>query len=277
MTYDMQVRKEDEMAQIFYTLSIFLILLGFQAIYRRAPKSFFAIMTVFSAIIAPFWLEYAGLSSFAWIKYYSVLVGIGWITLFKVYDFKNTAAKVVIHAILSLNIVEAIGWGVSKGGLDNILIAISGALLLVTLGGVQSIGVDRQSRFKDFCWGTMSMPWIIGYTIWNWMFAYINFNYLAIDHLAVLAAALVGSWNNPKRWLEARAVTLGVYLGLINSTYMLTELSQLFKGEWYHQTFSMVASSIVVGYLLIYTSYLYFGGKKAEADHEKSLSDREAA
>jgi len=64
------------------------------------------------------------------------------------------------------------------GGMANYFNAIAGILLIATLDKVDSISVTKDN-YKDVIWNKMTLMWIIGYTIWNWTFVYLNMAYIS--------------------------------------------------------------------------------------------------
>jgi hypothetical protein len=96
-------------------------------------------------------------------------------------------------------------------GPAHVLNAIAGLALIATLprnaGAVQLVDEGRRRELHY----DLSPLWIVGYTVWNWTFAYLNYPQFAGHHTAVLGAALLVAAINPQRWLQARAYTLGMH------------------------------------------------------------------
>lgn len=60
---------------------------------------------------------------------------------------------------------------------------------------------------------------IVGYTLWNWVFVYLNYPELAGHHVAVLSAALTLACLDRGLRLQARAASLGLTLLLLPNNY----------------------------------------------------------
>jgi hypothetical protein len=96
----------------------------------------------------------------------------------------------------------------------------------------------------------MTLGWIIGYTLWNWVFVYLNLGLQgSILHIAVLGSALLVVFINKNRWLQARAATLGMYFIVFHSWPHLS--SGLIIGGT-DQQYGVVLSLIPLGFMTVY-------------------------
>lgn len=156
---------------------------------------------------------------FPWLKVLSVEVGILLLLLFRIRGLgKRQWGQWIVYFFLAGNIFEAVFRDVVAGSLANYLNAIAGVLLVLTLEEVRSIHIDAKKRYHDLAWGKMTLAWILGYTLWNWTFIYLNFGPAsALPHVAVLGAALVVAFVCTERWLQARIFTLGTYFVIFHT------------------------------------------------------------
>lgn len=242
----------------FYILVITLILLALDEAFRRVPRIVFGVTVIILPLLSVVWLIGSSLTWFGWAKAYSLVLGIAWIVLCRLTDIgQRRAAKIISYLILAINIFEAVAVDVVKGQFVNYLNAFAGVLLVFTLRDIDSITVDRAGKNKDFLWDKMSLGWILGYTIWNYAFVYLNYNSYSIDHAAVLGAALIVGVISSGRWLQARAITLGIYI-LYKNTFWDIPFFQTFDVQWGNNqvelAFAVMSVSYMVGYVFSFYS-----------------------
>jgi hypothetical protein len=166
---------------------------------------------VLPAVLTADWLRVNGFGPFPWIKIYTVLFCACYGSVLRFTPLgERRAARLGITVLLGLNVLEAAALGVLEGGLANVLNAAAALGLIAALpwraGAVRVVGTGRRDLHLD-----IPRLWVVGYTVWNWAFVYLNYPQYAGHHIAVLGAALVVGVIDPKRWVQARAFTPGGY------------------------------------------------------------------
>ena len=116
-----------------------------------------------------------------------------------------------------------------------------------------------------------SRAWIIGYTLWNWTFLYLNYPFLVGYQSAVLLAALIVGLVYPHRWAQTRAATLGLSL-LFSATYLSEMISWLDGTNWVDDQFALLAASC--GFLLMATHFLINTSAQARRSHHEQSTRR---
>ena len=200
------------MLSLIYFLSIFIILLVTEEFFRRYPKLTLVLFVVIPILLVPYWRLGGVVGWFPWVKGVSIMAGVVLIVLFRITKLGTAKfGRWSIYLFLVINILEAVLKDVMAGSVANYLNAAAGILIIMTLNRVNTIHIDTNGRYKDLHWGDMSLAWIIGYTLWNWVFIYLHYTPNSIHHLAILSSALVIAFVDKDRWLQTRAITLGMY------------------------------------------------------------------
>jgi hypothetical protein len=196
-----------------YVFIVFIGLLFAQEVFRRFPKLTLAIFIVLPIILILYLTENKiKLDWFNLVKVISMVFALFWFSMFRLTNLsKSKFAKLVIYLLLLINIFEAIAKDVLNGGVTHYFNAIAGILLIITLNEIDSINTIKD-KYVDVNWSGMTLMWIIGYTVWNWTFVYLNFVNVAALHIAVLGAPLIIAFVNKGRWIQTRTLTLGAYL-----------------------------------------------------------------
>jgi hypothetical protein len=206
---------------VLYTLLLFVGLLITEEVFHRYPRLALAFFSASIIVLFSCWLLLLGNADwFPWMKVLSIASGILVLSIFRVTKFGRNAALIQLTtcAFLVVNILEAVFRDAVSGGLANYLNAGAGILLILTLEKLRTIHIDKTGKYKDLYWSGMTFAWIIGYTLWNWVFVYLNFGFQSsILHIAVLGAALTVAFTNKNRWLQARVFTLGMFFVLFHS------------------------------------------------------------
>ena len=237
---------------ILYILAIFLGLVLTQEIFHRFPKFSLAFFTIASIIFFPCWALLIGVDNwFGWVKVLSIATGIIWLSLLRTTKLGETKlCQWSVYFFLVVNIFEAVLKDMQTGNIASYFNVASGLLLIATLAKINTIHICKQGQHKDLHWGGMTLSWIIGYTLWNWVFVYLNLGERAIPHLAVLGSALLIGFIDKQRWLQARAFTLGTYFIIFNSFPHLTPSP--FSGGYDNQA-GLAMSLLTVGFMTVYT------------------------
>lgn len=235
-----------------YVFIIFIVLLLAQEIFRRFPKFALCIFSILSALLVLQWINKGiRLDWFNDAKVFSVAFAVVWFSVFRMTSFGNTKfAKVGIYLILVANMLEAIARDILAGGTAHYLNAIAGILLIITLRNIDSINVTKD-KFKDVVWDKMTLMWIIGNTLWDWTFVYLNFVSVSAIHIAVLGAPLVIAFLHKGRWLQVRTLTLGTYL--FSYFFLAAKLySHVESYSWKNETFEYAVASASFIFMFIY-------------------------
>lgn len=248
-------------------MGVFLVLLVSQELFRRYPK-----FTLYFWLAVPFilytcWLLLWGESDwFPWMKVFSIEVGIIVLSIYRNTSLgKHKFGQWVIYGLLATNIFEAVFRDVISGGAPNYLNAVAGVLLVLTLEKISSIHIDSKTKHKDLSWRGMTLQWIAGYTIWNWVFVYLNFGVeSAIQHFAVLAAAFVVALIDRERWLQARVLTLGTYFIIFHT---VPHLNPDKIGQTVNSQFSFYAA--LVSFVFMFAYAISYSKRQALAADRK--------
>lgn len=206
---------------ILYTLLLFVGLVITEEIFHRYPRFSLAFFSIVSVVLFSCWVLLVGAADwFPWAKVLSIASGIIVLSLLRTTKLGSNAKLVAwtTYAFLAVNILEATVRDTVVGNLANYLNAAAGFLLIVTLEKIRTVHVDTKNKHRDLYWSGMTLPWIVGYTLWNWTFVYLNFGFTSsMAHVAVLGSALIVVLRDKERWLQARAFTLGMFFILFHS------------------------------------------------------------
>lgn len=187
-------------------------------------------VVVFALIFAGVLGSPSGKTWFGGVKAVSALAGvIGFMAIRFTKLGKTKFAGIFPVAILSLNILEAVyreyqvfaefqtpaidAAGIfMQGGTWNVLNAISGIIVIVTLTGWMGIKVSN-SKSKDMIWSDMLWFYIVGYVLWNMAYVYNCISTRsAYAGLALLVSCTLAEFIFRRgAWLQHRAQTLALF------------------------------------------------------------------
>lgn len=205
----------------FFTLLLFIGFVITEEVFHRYPRFSLSFFAFASIILFPCWVLLIGVEDwFAWVKVLSIASGIIVLSLLRTTKLGSNAEIIAwtTYAFLAVNILEATVRDAVVGNTANYLNAAAGFLLIATLDKLHTVHIDRKGNHRDLLWSGMTLPWIVGYTLWNWTFVYLNFGFQSsITHIAVLGSAFLVIFRNKDRWLQARSFTLGMYFILFHS------------------------------------------------------------
>ncbi len=239
-----------------FVIALLAGLWGLQELQRREPRFVVGFFLVLPILLTPYWARVYHTDLFHWVKIFSVIAGVLWFTALRYTRFgKQRWAYYGVLFILAANILEAVLQDLSGGHLAHYLNATAGVLLIATLfDRLESIRIASESRFRDLEWGSMTLAWVIAYTLWNWTFVFLQYPWNAGKHIAVLGAALLVGLVDPKRWLQARAFTLGTYLILLFSFPAFIEAAAD-TSAWSTPTSELIAAGVTFVFTLGYTAW----------------------
>lgn len=188
------------------------------------------LLIAFGAIpvaLTPLWILRNSLDPFVWLKIYSVLFCACWGSWMRFAEVNEKSwLRYTIGLLLAGNILEALCVDLSSAGIAHHANAALALALLVCLPYrssrpyVEKAACARDLRCK------LPLTWIVGYTVWNWIFVWLNYPAFLGPHTAILAAALIVACRDPQLWVQARAATLGLNL-IIMATSGSGWISQL--------------------------------------------------
>jgi hypothetical protein len=187
------------------------LLLFYQFLRRSGLWINLALTTFLPLCLSTWWISQSpGVGWFPWLKLYSVALFLTWMNLAKFTELGHkTWWRQGLVCLLLLNILEAVIQDSTGRELSHWLVVISGILVMLTLPSFHKcIQVDFNSEVRDVIYSGMNRRWIIEYSIWNWAFVFLNFPQIAAHQLAVLGAAAIVGFREPRLWLQARGYTL---------------------------------------------------------------------
>jgi hypothetical protein len=242
-------------------LLVFIALLLAQELLRRAPRRTVApLLLAIPFLLTPIWAQGAATNvllefdcpvEFSWIKLYSMCFCACWIGAL-CFTTLGTRPEALFGTalILAASIAEAVAQDLYDGSLVHCLNAAAGTLLIVTLpyrwGAVK---VRADGRCRDLHFEGMTRVWIVGYSLWNLTFLYLNFPVVVGQQIATLGVALiVGLWD-PKRWLQVRTYTLAVWLQTI-FTFPSFLVHRMDTSSWSNAHVELVAAGLSTAYML---------------------------
>ncbi|MCP4135709.1 MAG: hypothetical protein GY754_32375 [bacterium] len=239
------------------SLIAIILLLSYQ-LFRRYPITAWIVFLVVPFPLIAVLIKNGLSDVFIWIKLHSVYFGICCLQAYRTTSLGSKKwLSLVIYLILFFNILEAVIVDITGGQTDFYLNAAAGFLLMITIPGIRTISVgknDEKSRFNDLEWD-LPLGWIIGYTIWNLQFIYLNYPGYVFCNFAVLGIPLLIGIINNKHWFQARAFTLGFYLMVI---YISNDLFEALPTPGLENAAVRFGASIVsIVFMLTYTVWFF--------------------
>lgn len=235
-------------------LALAAILFGLQhALWRSGPWVAAGAFLVLPLALTPYWIRASGFDAFLWVKLYSVAACLCYGSLLRFTRLRECAsARTFVTVLLSLNILEAAVLSVYAGGTANLLNTLAALGLIVSLPwNSTAVRIGEGARREPYY--HISRLWVVGYTVWNGAFVYLNYPEMTGYKIAVLGVPLVVGLIDPRRWLYARAATLGAYAYLL-ATFRQQMGTQLDTTSWSNPTVGLVAAlaSVVVAVICVW-------------------------
>jgi hypothetical protein len=227
-----------------------LLLLAQEALRRANRWVVWGVFLLIPLLLTPYWIQVNELGLFSWFKFYTVFFCVCWGTVLRFTTLGNRAwARSTIPLLLAANIFEAVALDLVGHGPAHALNAGAGLLLIATLlYGQDSARVDASHCCRDLLYG-ISQRWVIGYTLWNWTFVYLNYPSITGHHTAVLAAGLIVALYDPRRWSQTRASTLGVNL-LFTATCFKGMVAWMDTSSWFNERVGIVAAVFALVFMI---------------------------
>ena len=236
------------------------IILSLYWFIRRSKYLAWVTLVILPLTVIPLLISQNQYDLFQWIKMYSVILGVGVILLYK--SSKKIPAKWLKHTIylvFALNIAEAVIVDFLQNSMINYINAITGIILILTLTSATSLHVTKKN---GLLWDGMTFFWIIGYTLWNMGFVYLNYPGLFAIHTTILIVALYYGFYYPGTWLQARAFTLATYFVVLTFLLTYTNITPLL---------TMTKNNSVAA-IIVLTSFIY--SIKLLAEQNKTNSQK---
>jgi uncharacterized protein DUF5692 len=246
------------MYALLQIVAVTVVLLLAQEALRRASRwAVWGIFLVMPLVLTPYWMRVNELGLFSWFKYYTVCFCVCWGTALRFTSLgKRAWARSTIPLLLAVNILEAVAVDLLRHGLAHGLNAAAGLLLISTLTyGQDSTCIHSASGCTDLHYKT-SRRWVIGYTLWNWTFVYLNYPALAGHHCAVLAAGLIVAIYDPRRWGQTRASTLGFSL-LLTATFYDKMVAWMDTSIWFDEQIAVLAAAVGLAFMSLCAAQLW--------------------
>jgi len=202
------------MCEAVFIAGLTVIYWVFQECGRRCKlKALWLVFGFIPAVLAPIWAWANDVDGFWWLKMFSVFAGICWAGWLRFTHAGRIAMfRSVVPWILVINVGEAMLVDLLHTGIEHQMNALAAIMLMLSIPKSEArVRVEDASGLNDLQFD-LPRSWIVGYTLWNWSFVNLNYPAYAGHHLAILFAALIVGWFNPKIWLQARAATLGLQL-----------------------------------------------------------------
>lgn len=200
------------------------------------------------------------------VKTYSALVGVVGFMAIRYIKGASTKKWLLLFPflILSINIAEAVyrdfevffayrGEAVMnsvdglfmQGGIWNVLNAIAGIVLILTLSGVFGIKVAN-TKSKDMIWPDQLWFWIIAYDLWNISYCYncISTRSMYAGLLLLLSCTLSEFFLKKGAWLQHRAQTLALW-AMFSITFSNYAKSPLFSITSSYKPAALIVISIL--------------------------------
>lgn len=194
-------------------LTAFLFALQF-VLRRSGPWVLWLAYGVIPVALTAYWVGINDIGPFLWIKLFSVLFCVCYGTAVRdTAAGKRSWARGMITVLLALNVLEAVALDCLGGSMAHALNAVAGLALVAALP--RHLDMSRivvNDHGHDIQFHGTSFRWIIGYSVWNWTFVYLNYPELAGHHIAVLFSCVLVGLLDSRLWLQARACTLGAHL-----------------------------------------------------------------
>lgn len=239
------------MSLAVYVFILFIILLLAHEIFRRFPKFTVVVLVAAHILLSPYWMKIGVKGWFLWTKAFSIIIGVVWFAVLRLTKWGDAVFyKIALYLFLLINILEAVVKDALGGSMAHYFNAAAGILLILTINKIDSISITKD-KYRDVSWSGMTLMWIIGYTIWNWTFIYLNLVQFSAQNLAVLGAPLLVAFFNKNIWLQARAVTLSAYIILAYSFPRLDP--HMYSSNWANNSVEYFIAEFSCIFMIIYT------------------------
>lgn len=186
-----------------------LLLVLLAELMRRWPR-ITGPATVLLPVLIP--IQWSGAQSdlFAWLKMFSVAVGVLWLHVLRLSQLGSRRwARGLGVAVLLVNMSEAVAFDAVGGNYVN----VAAGLLLIGAGfrtGARAMSVDPGPH-RDLLWD-VPLSWVVAYSVWDLAFIHGCYPEFTGGGIAVLGAALVFGVIRPALYLQYRGLTLYLHM-----------------------------------------------------------------
>jgi hypothetical protein len=205
-----------------------------QEVLRRAGRwVLWGAFLALPAALTPYWVRVNEIGTFPWIKLYTLLVSVCWFTALRFSALGDRPrARAVVALLLAVNVVEAAALDLLGRGPAHLLNGVAGLLLVATLPrAAGTVRIDAARGRRDLHCNGIGRAWVVAFSVWNGTFVYLNYPQLAGHQAAVLASGLIVAALDPRRWLQARAYTLGADL-IVQATFCTALIAWADTSSW---------------------------------------------
>jgi len=166
-------------------------------------------------LLSPFWVQMevnlAFTTWFGWAKLYSITF---YAVLLLSILSRNPYAKkwpfYLVYWMMMLNLIQPVlATGLARSFSINYPITIGGILLMLSTPGINAMRITKE-KVRDFYW-ELSLPLVIGYTLWDLLFVCILFPMNILLQIAVLLAPLLVLFKNKNLYFFPRVYSLAFY------------------------------------------------------------------
>jgi len=180
--------------------------------YRGAAWAFYAALPM---VLTPWWMFYYAHALFMWVKLYTMLAAA---IYFLCIRFTHVGEQPWIARgtrwLMFMNIIEAVIQnlvsGVQQPKTAYLLNAAAGVVLMLSFPRGPIVRVEEGPHRRLLA--DVPYAWVVGYTLWNGLFVYLEWpDYIGIQCAIHLPALLYCLWQR-QLWIQARAFSLAAYL-----------------------------------------------------------------
>lgn len=203
-------RRSKKLSYFFYIAIPILLVIAIALKLVSSPSSatWFGVVKTFSAL--------AGVLGFMAIRY-SNKIGSSKFAIFfpvsilAINIFEAIYRDLEVYMTYKVRVVDAAGV-VMQGGVWNIMNALAGLFLLLTLTGWVGIKVAK-TKSRDMVWADQLWFWIIAYDVWNIAYCYncISTRAMYAGMSLIVACTIAEFFIKKGVWLQHRAQTLAIF------------------------------------------------------------------
>ncbi len=243
---------------MLYFFIVLYTLLGY-IVYEAARRNIQFFLTFFVAaplLLTPYWIFSEETHDwFMWGKVYLCLSFI-WLMIGARFLGKRSrrTAFFAFYFLLAANILEAaIRVWIVPDCTAALFNGISGILIIFTIPPIKTMSI-ASNKHSDFLWDT-PYSWIWGYSFWNWILIYILFPYGAGFTISTLLVPLIVSFQDNRRYIQARAISLAFYLLAI---FTFPEWAQIKTTEnWENSGCQLLLATILLAFMTLHFFITY--------------------
>lgn len=237
-------RRSRKLSYFFYIVLPILLVIAIALNLVSSPSSatWFGVVKTFSAL--------AGVLGFMAIRYSKKVGASKFATFFPVAILAINICEAIyrdieVYMTYKVQVVDAAGV-VMLGGVWNIMNALAGVFLLLTLTGWVGIKVAK-TKSEDMVWADQLWFWIIAYDVWNIAYCYncISTRAMYAGMSLIIACTVAEFFIKKGIWLQHRAQTLAIF-GMFSLAFDYNSLSAFSITATYNPTAWTVLSALAL-------------------------------